>query len=107
MNKKIIICRNNYVTVPVSTVLDRSLSIKNKGLLLTLLSFPDGQELSAAGIAKLSNGTGTATVRTGLKELEALGYLVRVPVTDAAGEITGINYRIFDKKQILDSEELL
>ena len=68
--------RDNFTIVSNTIVRDHRLSWKARGLLIYLLSQPDHWRASSAHLASISP-EGIHAVRTGLKELEAAGYLRR------------------------------
>lgn len=68
--------QHGYTLVNNDIVYDEDLSLKNMGLLLRLLSLPEDWEFSIPGLASLSKD-GAGSVRTGLQDLERMGYLVR------------------------------
>lgn len=58
-------------------VFKSDLSLKARGMLCTLLSFPDDWEFSENGLQKIFRNDGQTSIRTALKELEATGFLKR------------------------------
>ena len=67
---------NPYVMIDRDVFQDQSLSWKAKGLMGYLLSRPDDWTVRMGDLAKRSPD-GMASVRSGIKELEAAGYLTR------------------------------
>lgn len=74
---------------------DKRLSYKELGLLCELLSLPDDWDFSIKGISSL-HSDGEKAVRTGLIELEKLGYLIRKQIKGKYGQFDGYDYYIFD-----------
>lgn len=72
---------------------DRSLSLKAKGLYCLILSLPETWSFSARGLAMLALD-GDVSVNTGLKELEAAGYIRREQKND--GGFSGGDCIVFD-----------
>lgn len=72
---------------------DENLSIRDRGLLCTLLSLPDNWEFSIIGLTKILPD-GKDTIRASLQKLEKLGYLKRVQAKDSAGKFTGYDYQL-------------
>lgn len=72
---------------------DARLSFKARGLGGYLLSHSEGWNTSVAAIAK-ANGVGRDAVRTGLAELESLGYLRRVQARTDDGRLGEVDYLI-------------
>lgn len=66
----------NYTTIPNLWVRDDRLSFKARGILAMLLSHEHGWSVTLKQLAGASTD-GLAAVRTGVNELEQLGYLIR------------------------------
>lgn len=85
------------------TILDNSLlrsgllSLRAKGLLVMLLSYPDNWKTSSENLAKVCL-EGRDAIRSALRELEEAGYLRRIKRQDDAGRWISENY-IFDTPQ--------
>lgn len=77
---------NPYVQVDKFCLSDDRISWKAKGLLVYLLSKPDGWKVRVGDLIKRSSD-GRDSCYSGLKELERFGYLKRLPVRDEAGKI--------------------
>lgn len=85
---------NPYVMIDRRPVDNPKLSFKAKGILVYLLSRPDGWEVSVADLIK--HGTdGEAAVRSGLKELKEAGHM-RYTQSRNAGRITGWLIEVFE-----------
>jgi hypothetical protein len=69
--------RDNFTIISNEIIRDHRLSWKARGLLIYVLSQPDHWRTSSAHLASISP-EGIHAVRTGLKELEQLGYLRRL-----------------------------
>jgi hypothetical protein len=67
---------DNFAQIHNAALADGRLSFKARGILAFLLSRPPGWSTSAERLAK-SGVDGERAIKTGLKELEALGYLTR------------------------------
>jgi hypothetical protein len=76
--------RDNFSIVSNRVIRDHRLSWKARGLLIYVLSQPDHWRTSSAHLASISP-EGIHAVRTGLKELETLGYLHRYRTQQANG----------------------
>lgn len=74
---------------------EKGMSLKAKGLLSLMLSLPEDWDYSAEGLATLSRD-GRDGVKSGLRELESFGYLVRSKRIDASGRFSGYDYDIFE-----------
>jgi hypothetical protein len=68
--------RDRYTQIDNRTVRDPRLSWKARGILMYLLSMPDGWNANIRDLAKRSPD-GEVSVSSGMKELERFGYLVR------------------------------
>ena len=68
--------RDNFTIIANSVIRDHRLSWKARGLLIYVLSQPDHWRTSSSHLASISPD-GLYAVRTGLDELELLGYLER------------------------------
>lgn len=85
-----------FTTVSNTAVLDSSLSLKAKGLLLILLSRPDGWTFRMSWLIGQSSN-GRESTRAAIRELEQGGYLVRKPVQDKNGRFTGMDWYVTDE----------
>lgn len=85
-----------FTIVPNKVLKDNSLSLKARGLLVTLLSLPDDWEFSENGLCKIFPKDGQTSIRSGLKELEKSGYLVRKRMRDKHGRIGKVEWTIYD-----------
>ena len=88
--------RNNFTVIDNGVFKDRSLSLKAKGLLCTMLSLPDGWSFSIVGLSKCCKD-GKDSVASTLKELENAGYFKRVPKKES-GKFKGVEYVVFEQK---------
>ena len=74
---------------------DRSLSLKAKGLLSLMLSLPEDWDYTMKGLARIcKDGIDSSS---GIRELEAHGYLVRARVRGANGQLGSIEYTILEQ----------
>ena len=69
--------QGNYVNVYKGIVMDRSLSLKERGMLVTLLSLPDNWDFTVTGLKKILPD-GKSAISKSLATLQAFGYLTRV-----------------------------
>lgn len=69
--------RENFTIISNEIIRDQRLSWKARGLLIYVLSQPDHWRTSSAHLASISP-EGIHAVRSGLKELEQIGYLRRI-----------------------------
>ena len=68
--------QGNYVNVYKGIVMDRSLSLKDRGMLLTLLSLPDNWDFTVAGLRKILPD-GKSAIHNSLDSLQTAGYLTK------------------------------
>ena len=80
--------RRGFTTVYREVAQDRRLSLKARGLFLLLQSLPETWQYTISGLATLA-GTGKDQIRSGLKELLDVGYLVKEQSHDSAGKFAG------------------
>lgn len=78
---------------------DKRLSLKARGLFLLMQSLPDDWSYTVSGLATLA-GTGKDQIRSGLKELTDVGYLVKEQSHDPGGKFSGNTY-IFQEESPL------
>lgn len=78
--------KKRYTVIANRTIQDGRLSYRARGLLIYVLSFPDGSQLDATRLASATQ-EGRDAVRTALAELEAHGYLKRSKVRGPNGTI--------------------
>lgn len=94
--------REKYTTIDNSILKNKNLSLKARGLLVTLLGLPDNWEFTEAGLFQLFNGDGKTSVRTALKELEDMQYLKRKQLRDEKGQYINTEW-IVSEKPILEN----
>lgn len=80
---------------------DENLSLKAKGLLAMMLSFPPNWVYHAKHLQQLSTD-GRDSLRTGLQELEAAGYISRTQTRDEAGRLSSTAYWVTDSPSTVD-----
>ena len=79
--------RHGYTVIFRSVAQDSRLSLKARGLFLLMQSLPDDWSYSISGLAAKAN-TGKDTIRSALKELTDVGYLVKEQAHDSGGKFT-------------------
>ena len=87
---------SSFVTVDKKLINDKKLSWKAKGLLVYLLSKPDGWVLFIADVVNHSSN-GRDSVYSGLKELEKVGYIKRILEKSENGKFAGTTYFVFEE----------
>lgn len=68
--------QGNFVIMSKSILEDKSLSLKDRGLLATLLSLPDNWHFTVNGLAKIIPD-GKDSITAGIDKLTELGYLTK------------------------------
>lgn len=68
--------REGFTVLYNTMITDKRLSLKAKGLFAVMTSRPDGWKFSVSGLAAFT-GSGKDAIRSALKELECVGYLLR------------------------------
>lgn len=92
--------RNNFTVVDNYALRDENLSLKARGLLVTMLSMPDNWHFSENGLCSIFGKDGQSSIRSGLKELEEGGYLVRKRTRDELGRMASVEWVVFDKPHL-------
>ena len=87
----------NYSVVHNELIEDKRISFKARGLLIYLLSKPDHWRTTMAHLASVSP-EGIHAIRSGMKELEAHGYVKRVRKQNASGQWS-MTTVVFDQPQ--------
>ena len=84
---------------------NKSLSLKAKGLQSLMLSLPESWDFTLAGLAHICQD-GIGSVRSGVAELEAHGYLTRRRIREANGQLSDIEYTIHEIPQKPDEPDV-
>lgn len=92
--------KDKFTVIDNFALRDNRLSLKARGLLVTMLSLPDNWKFSENGLCSIFEKDGQAAIRSGLKELEEAGYLVRERVRDEHGRVSSVNWIVYDKPQV-------
>ena len=87
--------RNDFTIVRNGLLRDRTMTLKAKGLLITMLSKPDGWDYTLNGLQTILF-EGWDAIASGLNELERHGYLVRHKTRDRFGRFTDVEYIIYE-----------
>ena len=85
----------NFTIIDNNIFMDKNLSLKGKGLLTMLLSLPDNWAFSERGLTALSKD-GRDSLRSGLDELEELGYLERYTSRNDNGQFANTVYNVYE-----------
>jgi hypothetical protein len=97
---------HNYVCIPNSISRNTELSLKSRGLLCYLLSFPDSWHFSVEFLSKALK-EGACAIKSGLKELKRFGHYLPVRIRDSVTKqfIGWVNY-IFEVPNAQNPVEL-
>lgn len=88
--------RDNFTIIANAALRNPNLSLKAKGLLALMLSFPDDWQYHMSHIEQQSTD-GRDSLRSGLRELLNAGYLERTRVRDGDGKLGGYEYCVGDE----------
>ena len=86
---------SNFTVIDNCVFKDYRLSAKAKGILTQMLSLPDGWNYSISGLTTLFSD-GESSIRSGLDELKAFGYLKINRLIDSKGKVVDWEYIIFE-----------
>ena len=75
----------NFVIVPKAFLTDESLKLRERGLIATILSFPEGWNFNVKGLMKITS-EGRDSIHTSIKILKEKGYLVEYQDRDDNGK---------------------
>ena len=79
--------QKNFTMISNNILRDKELSMKDRGVLCTIFSLPDGWEFSVNGLSTLVPD-GTDSLSASIRHLESLGYLARTKKRGANGRFT-------------------
>ena len=91
----------NYTVMSNHHLKNPELSLKAKGLLSMMLSFPDGWNYSERGLASICK-EGVDAIHSAIKELESTGYMERHQLRGKGGRIVDTEYVIYEKPHTPD-----
>lgn len=86
-------CRQDYISVSDYILNDKNLGVKERGLMVTLLSLPDGTPISVEYLTQILPD-GKDKIRSTIKKLEELHYLKRVQLKEN-GRYNGYSWNVF------------
>ena len=92
---QIIVRRQRGFTAIPNEIFDGRLSLKAVGLMALMLSKPPSWSFTVSGLAKVAN-TGRDAIRSALKELEEVGYLIREQKHKENGQFGSSIYILYD-----------
>ena len=86
---------NPYVMINKQFLNDERLSWKAKGILTYLLSMPDDWQIYENELVKHSKD-GITSLKSGIKELIELGYIIRKQLRNEKGQFKGYEYCVYE-----------
>ena len=92
--------KKQYTNISSGIFRNQELSLRDRGLLTTLLSLPDNWKFSVSGLAEILKKDGKHTINAGLASLEEKGYLVRRQLKSEDGKFKGYEWDIFEEPQV-------
>lgn len=81
----------NFTTISNEILRDKRISLKARGLMLTVMGLPDTWDFSLSGIKTILK-EGSDAIRTALAELEEYGYCTRTEIRRDDGTFVGVDY---------------
>ena len=92
--------QDKYTIVSSTITKNKDLSLRDRGMLVTLLSLPDCWQFSIAGLSEILNCDGKDKIRASIQNLERMGYLRRRKIKrDNTGKYIGAEWEIYDTPQ--------
>ena len=93
--------QNNFTMISNNILRDKELTMKDRGVLCTICSLPDGWDFSIAGLSAIVPD-GVDSIRSSILNLEKLGYMIRTKTRGANGKYTS-EIEVFSERQtVLD-----
>ncbi len=103
--KKVQSRSGDFTIIPNRIMRDKNISMKAKGILVTLLSLPPNWRFSEKGLS-IASGEGLKSLRTGLQELEKAKYLYRYQSREQ-GCFGQMVYVVFEQPtDVVDDKEI-
>ena len=90
--------QGQYVNVYKDILKNHSLSLRDRGMVVTLLSLPDNWEFTISGLSKIIPD-GKSSIRASLSHLEELGYISRTQERAERGKFGKIAIEIHETRQ--------
>lgn len=95
----------DYTVMSNHHLRNTELSLKAKGLLSLMLSLPENWDYTTKGLSRICKD-GIDSINSGVKELEANGYVIRRRLRNEKGQLTTTEYTIFEQPQTLDTGDV-
>ncbi|MCR5388002.1 MAG: helix-turn-helix domain-containing protein [Lachnospiraceae bacterium] len=93
--------QNNFTMISNNIFRDKDLSMKDRGVLCTLFSLPDGWNFSISGLCTIVSD-GYDSLTSSVRRLEELGYLERTKTRDSNGKFVSVIEVFIERKTIPD-----
>ncbi len=90
--------QGQYVNVYKDILKNKELSLRDRGMMVTLLSLPDNWNFSITGMSKILHD-GKCSIQSSLEKLEDLGYITRTQERTENGAFGGITLEIHETPQ--------
>lgn len=94
--------QQQYTNIANSIFRNRELSLRDRGLLTTLLSLPDNWEFSVAGLNRILEKDGKHTISAGLANLEKQGYLIRYQTKFENGKFSVSEWEVLEEPEVVE-----
>ncbi len=91
----VLLNKTQGVTIVNNHIIRSELSLKERGILITLLSLPNGWRLSIKGLAYVM-ADGKHAIGQALRHLEEKGYLIRHQARNSEGKMTQNIWQVYD-----------
>lgn len=91
--------QNNFTMISNNVLRDKELSMKDRGVLCTICSLPDGWEFSIAGLSAIVPD-GVDAIRASIVNLENLGYMERTKARGKDGKYMS-EIEVFTEKRAM------
>ena len=93
---------HDYTVMSNHHLKNPQLTLKAKGLLSMMLSFPDAWNYSERGLASICK-EGVDAIHSAIKELETAGYMERHQLRGKGGRIVDTEYVIYERPHAPDT----
>lgn len=87
--------QKSFTIVNNEILRNRELGLKERGLLITLLSLPDGWSFSVQGLCSILPD-GKSSIQAGVQKLEKMGYIRRTQAKED-GRFSGYDWEVSDR----------
>lgn len=103
----VLLNKTQGVTIVNNHIIRGELSLKERGVLITLLSLPNGWRLSIKGLSCVM-ADGKHAIGQALRRLEEKGYLIRKQARNSEGKMTQNIWQVYDmpvNREYVEKEE--